>query len=280
MDRLGHLLIGNWRNLADSTNAMMHGLRTCRLCWRITLGIFLVFIGVELVLLKVSADRYRAEQYATFEREALVVARSIVRMSEMDVGRHAFEEAGSALRDNSVLVGMRVFSESGIAQDSFGELTAIVPNTDLLVEEERKVVYRDRDRMEVIWPPSRLHAPYFVTAIVDISEVPALVNAYAERILWLVLVLAVIMTVVAMLLLEKLVLRPLRALNEGLRKVAENPANADRLVLESVGRDEMADLAQNFYTLTGRIGTECEERSRSAPTKRRPVKGLSAAPAN
>lgn len=257
MTRVYRLISNNWQSFVGSIRAFVTGMRTCRLCWRITLAVFLVFMGVELVVTKISAARYEAEQYATFEREALIVARSVIRMAAQDDARGAFVDAGALLRENSVLVGMQLFSESGIALDSFGERTAISPNTDLLGEEERQVVYQDRNRMEVVWPPSRLHAPYFATAIVDIEKVQTLVNAYQARSFWFTFLLASVTTVAAMLLLEKLILRPVRALNDGLRRLAADPAGSDHLVLDAVGTDELSEAAQSFYTLTGRLTAEC-----------------------
>lgn len=234
----------------DAFRSALSGLRSCRLCWRITLSFLLVFGALEFLFLDLSTEEYRAEQLRMVEREALVVARTIVRASKAapDLG---FEEMGTRLRDNSVLVGMETFSETGRPLERFGETIIIRPDIESRAVETRRVVNESLERMEVVWPPSRLHAPYFGTALIDIAQVDGLVTAYRDRMIWSFVLLALATTVAAMVVLEILVLRPVRALERGLRDVAGNPDRSGAVRLEAVGKDELADIASGFQAVAG-----------------------------
>lgn len=252
-DRLRGLFDSTRRGCLGSTRAVLHGLRTCRLCWRITLGVFLVFFLAEMAVLVVSADRYEKEQYLILEREALVVARTVLRSSEDPNADAGFEQLGMDLRQNSVLVGMERFSTTGAAMGHFGEPATVRPDVTELSEETRRTVLDGKNRMEVVWPPSRVHAPYFVSAQVDISSVDGLVDAYIQRILGLILLLAAVTTIATMFLLDILVLRPIRALDSGLRRMAEDPMKPHLAGLDVIGKDELGDVARNFQTLSARL---------------------------
>lgn len=237
----------------DSLRATVQGIRSCRLCWRITLGVFLVFMVAELAVLAVSADRYEKDQYLILEREALVVARTILRSAEDPNADAGFDQLGADLRQNSALVGMEKFSTTGISMGRFGEPATVRPDITEFSEETRRTVLDGNDRMEVVWPPNRVHAPYFVSAQIDISSVDGLVDAYIQRILGLILLLAAVTTIATMLLLDVLVLRPIRALDSGLKRMADDPMHPNLSGLEVVGKDELGDVARNFQALSARL---------------------------
>lgn len=239
------------RGARDFFRSALAGLRSCRLCWRITLSFLLVFGLLEFLFLDLSTSAYRAEQLRMVEREALVVARTILRATEVapDLG---FEALGSRLRDNSVLVGLETFSETGRPADRFGEAIVIRPDIETHAVTTRRVVNSDLGRMEVVWPPSRLHAPFFGTAVIDITQVEALVTAYRDAMIWSLVLLALATTVAAMAVLERLVLRPLRALDRGLKEAAFGLDRSSVIRLEAVGKDELTEIASGFHALAGR----------------------------
>jgi len=58
---------------------------------------------------------------------------------------------------------------------------------------------------------------------------------------------------VAMLVLERLVLRPIRGLRDGLSAIAQNPKDPPVFKLSDYGKDELREVTKNFDRLTSRL---------------------------
>lgn len=237
----------------SSSFSIFEGLKSCRLCWRITGLLFLVFLVVEAFALFLSAESYRTEQLRQVEREGLVVARAILRAAQAQSGfaplsfARSMEELGPALRQNSVLVGFSA-GLTGSRTASFGE-------SPRLLREGAARLRRSADgsRLDVRWSSAQLGFEGTVAARLDTSHVSELVVAYIWRVLGVVLMISAALTVTSMLVIERLMLRPIRVVNAAVEEACQDPTEAARalgkLAEQREGTDEWRQLRRNLRGL-------------------------------
>ena len=230
------------------------GLRQCRLCWRITGAIFLTILATEAAILFFSVNRFENDRLYEVEREGLVVARAILREAKILIDMSTgLAVIGPRSRQGTVLSGLSVFEEDGTLIGQFGDPPDLRGPVDEQVSATQYQWFNDRSMVDVLWPPERTHTQFIVTARIDASEIPPQVNAFVWRIVGLVLLISTIVTLVAMLVLERLVLRPIRGLRDGLSAIAQNPKDPPVGGLSDYGTDELRDVTENFDLLTSRL---------------------------
>jgi signal transduction histidine kinase len=238
------------------------GLKTCGLCWRVTFLLFVSILTIEAILLVFSANQFEKARLAEAEREALVTARTIIRASliiddmhsldntltDSAISYSAFEEIGPILRKNSLLSGAVVFDESGMPSASFGDRPTITP-----FDEKDSRLSID-GTMDILWKPKRMDGSRFVAGRVDVTHIPEMVQAHVLKIVGLVLLISLSLTLTSMIILERVLLRPIRCVNTVLSDIARNPGNTseDALFVKMGKRqvDEWVDVRKNLIFLT------------------------------
>ncbi|MFT5114502.1 MAG: adenylate cyclase [Parasphingorhabdus sp.] len=138
-----------------------------------------------------------------------MLARAIIRSSEAD-GQLSenLPAIVKKLRKNSKLIGATLFNLEGEVLFRFGEATKPLKQ----VEKTAKSIQqfdRSQQRLDLILSSERLKAAYSMVVAVNSSEVAKDVEAFIWRIAGLVLLISVFVTLVTMLVLEKLVLAPI-----------------------------------------------------------------------
>jgi signal transduction histidine kinase len=252
------------RNPAASN--FFKAMRDCRLCWRITFAIFAAILITEAVILMFSVQNYKRDRVFEVEREALIVSRIILRESfdKNETSRTA-KIIGPGLRDTSVLLGMQIYDEKMLLVDGFGVQSILIPETGSTPQPTRRSMREDGSKLDLIWPPARTRSTYTVAAVVDTSEISSQIAAFIWRIAGLVLLISVVVTVVAMIVLEKLLLRPIRQIRAGLTELAEGIDDPVRHQLGAIGSDELGEVAEKFDALTTKLSeafTEIENKNK------------------
>jgi len=241
-------------NSINALKEIVSGLRSCRLCWRITATVFMTILVTEAIILFFSVDRYRTDRLHEVEREGLVIARSIIREAQKqgDIASK-IAEIGPRLRKNTALSGIVVNDDNGTSIGQFGELPSSFANQTVGLS---KTLYRylnDGQVMDVAWSPRRTRLPFTILARVNIEEIKPQINSFIKRIIGLIFLISATLTVVTMVVLERLVLQPIRHLQEGVSDVANDPKNHTAKKLSSYGTDELGDVTRGFDLLTERL---------------------------
>jgi signal transduction histidine kinase len=202
---------------------------------------------IEGGILFFSVRNYERDRLAEVEREAVVVMRAILRsVGAQGTLATRFPETAASLRDGSVLIGAQVFEKTGVEIARFGEPPGLF---DDVPESSGKTIRRrmiDNTRMDVLWPPRRVRAPYLVSARIDTSEIEAQIEAFVWRIAGLVLLISVFVTIVTMLVLNGMVLSPIISLRNRLTDTGSDPNNPEKYIVESRRSDEWGHVIQAF----------------------------------
>ena len=230
------------------------GLRSCRLCWRITLTIFVAILVTEAAILIFSVRSFERDRLFEVEREGLIVTRAILREAESagDLSQ-VIAVIGPRLRDTSTLLGLVVMDGQGRQIGRFGVAPHVTSMPQGPVSGTRYNRHGDGRVMDVVWPAQRTRSAYVVAASIDTREIAPQVRAFVWRIIGLVLLISTIVTIVAMFVLERLILRPLRQLRGGLSALAQDPENPDLQRLSAFGTDELREVTKNFDFLTSKL---------------------------
>ena len=99
-------------------------------------------------------------------------------------------------------------------------------------------------RFDAIWTPQQLGAPYIVAARLDASEVGhLLVHHTIETIVW-VLAMAAVMTIVLLIALNKIVLKPVLSIHQSIRGAGDDLGRAHEWVVETPSYGEIGELTK------------------------------------
>ena len=209
----------------------------CRLCWAVTLGVFLGIVVIEGIILVPSYFSYRDDQLERIETAGLTAVRSFFSLA----GRHAhpgdLPEGVAALIRNTVLKGAAIYHADGKLAGEFGENPGPVED----------------GRMDVVWTPEVVKAPYRVVGRLDVNEAVAASTAFVWRIVGLVVLIATFLTLTTMAFLNRLVLTPILLLRRRLEAAGEDPAHPDRHVLPGDRADELGSVFTAFNGMIRRI---------------------------
>lgn len=227
------------------TKSLFH----CRLCWKITIGVFCAILAIEAGILFFSVRGYERDRLAEIEREGMVVMRSIMRTVVADPdGMKSFPELAKTIRKNSVLLGAVVY-QNGKRISSFGQSPDLVLADMSLQDRTTSIYLKDEHKLDVNWPEKRILKGYQVVARIDASELPDQVTAFIWRIAGLVLLISVFVTIVTMVVLEKSILLPIRQLRDRLDQAAKDPNNPGNYQMRSSHQDEWGDVIHSLNQL-------------------------------
>ncbi|MCG8493217.1 MAG: HAMP domain-containing histidine kinase [Sneathiellales bacterium] len=231
--------------LKSLSQAILH----CRLCWKITIGVFCAILAIEAGILFFSVQGYKQDRLAEIEREGMVVMRTIMRAAANDPGGlEAFPELAKMFRKNSVLLGAVLYRQ-GKRVSSFGQLPGLTL-TDMAQEDIATKRYLEEEhKLDVIWPEKRFSDTFKIAARIDASELPEQVTGFIWRITGLVLLISVFVTIVTMLVLEKAILSPIRQLREQLDQASRDPNNPQKYQMNSSHQDEWGDVILSLNRL-------------------------------
>ena len=185
--------------LADRVALTFSSLRSCRLCWRITVSVFAAILVTEAAILLFSIQRFEQDRLYEVEREGLVLTRAILREAAHNGNlAKAVSSVGPRLRDNSVLLGIQVFDAAGNPVAGFGVRPDLVKDSDIGHPVTKYFRSADGTALDLVWPQRRTRSEFQVAARIDTGEIRPQVTAFIWRIIGLVMLISVVVTIVAM----------------------------------------------------------------------------------
>ncbi len=219
------------RNIFDS-------LRHCRLCRQVTGAVFLAILIVEGAILIFSVNSFERDRLLELEREGLAVVRAWMQISGDDP--LTLNKMAPMIGGGSVLISAEV-------NDSTGREIAHLANNTIHGVETETFMAR--------WTPADVGYPYFVEAQLDKSEISEQIVAFIWRIVGLVLLISVFVTAVTMVILERLMLYPIRTLRQRMTDASGDLTHPEDHLIEKARPDELGDVADSYNELLGRLSS-------------------------
>jgi diguanylate cyclase (GGDEF)-like protein len=241
------------------------GLFECRLCWKIAAAVFALILAVESVILWPSAKRFEQGLLRQLADQAIIAI-------EPTLAASAYGERATLLAEGVANVVGQYGVLGVVVAGPAGRLVAAAGATEGL---ERQLALAapmgegarrapDGRSIDLAWPTDRALT---VAVRVDTSGVGGEVLAYTLRIAGLVAIIVLVVTAGTMLVLHRLVLRPVLRLRESSLAAGADPDAADRHLVRARRRDEMGELIEAHNTLLGRVA-ESKRRDREMAAER------------
>ena len=228
----------------------------CRLCWRIALTVFGMILAVECVILLPSASRFERAEFDRLADNAVIAVEPLLAaaLAASDPQRLSQQLQTLPMR-HGLIRGVAVYSDDRTLLGAAGEPLAFPANAGRLGRMTRaQQRSADRRTLEVEWRSGAAGSP-LVAARIDSGNVRGQVIDYALRIAGLVAIIVLVVTAGTMLVLHRLVLRPVFRIRASAIAAAADPDAAHRhKVSRSSDRDdEIGELMAAHDALLGRV---------------------------
>ena len=218
----------------------MNELFACKLCWKIAASVFALIFAVESVILVPSAQRFERGLLAQRTNEAIIAIEPTLAASDYGTRAPILSEGLAHSVGQYGILGILLAGSSVERLAAAGDLDGL----------ERQLEHAspmgaggtrsaDGGWMDVAWPSRN---GLKVAVRIDTSEVSGEVFAYVLHIAGLVTIIVLVVTAGTMLVLHRLVLRPVLRLRESSLAAGADPDDAARLVVPSTRRDELGEL--------------------------------------
>ncbi len=244
--------------ISNTTAAMFRS----RLCWRVTLYVFVSILAVEAMILWPSYRNFEAEALDALAESHLAALRAAL----ADHDHHSIDEllqrAGD-LRQGSGLRGGALFDRQGQLVGIFGERPELGPDAaDRRGGAQRW--HREIDRYEVLWPSARSGLPFELVGRLDSAPIETELRDFVLRVGALILVVSAFVCAVTIFVVGRLVLRPMLDTRARLVAAERDPLHAKDYLAPTGRDDEIGELQQAMNTLLVRLSdTRREERRES-----------------
>ena len=237
----------------------------CRLCWRITIVVFLSILIVEALILVPSYFKKQQELLDGLASSGHTGLTSALYWRGHGPGFSVDEYAFNAQAFDLLwpLVGFRLYSPDGTVLGTFGEAPlhdyeAARAGTGVLTSSD------DGTRYEVFSIVGKSPTSFNAVIRLDNSHVATELHGFVWRIAGLVVLIALFVCGATMAALALTVLKPVLDLRTMMLLAKENPETADQFASRSRGWDELGDITDAYddlvRRLTGRYRSNLRER--------------------
>ncbi|NJN22731.1 MAG: adenylate/guanylate cyclase domain-containing protein [Leptolyngbya sp. RL_3_1] len=239
------------------------GLLRSRLSRRIVGWVFLSLVVIEGIIFVPSYHRRRQEKLRDLEelsQEVLFTIKnnSMGGMAPADL----VDSIETMLKPGSVIAGVALYEADGNLVDSFGEIPMASWETVAAGQLVRQTT-QGGSRYDVAWPSDRFQDQYILMVRHDATSVQRDMRLYVLGITGLVIIIAVFVTFVTVIVLERLLIVPILHLRDDLRKAGEavsqdQPPNFYTRSLQR--NDELGEVANAFCDMYAQIHQEISDR--------------------
>ncbi len=231
---------------------------TCRLCWGITIAVFLLILIVEIAILIPSTRSFeQAERARIAERAQIQVDAKL----EGAAGRPQAALAGVV--GNLGVRGVALYDEAGMRLAAEGDAPPF-PAGGLGA---RATTFDDPEKATTLISAWRHDGEQALRVAVrsEAAHVAASVRAYQWRIAGLVAIIVLVVTAGTMVVVYVAVLRPVLRLRRSSQLAGENPAAAEQHRLPTERHDEIGQLIEAHNAMLGKISESARFVARHDP---------------
>ena len=243
----------------------LRDLIACRLCWKIALAVFSLILAVESVILVPSYQRFEQNMLRQIADGAIIATEPTLAASGYGTHRELLARGVAKSIGQYGILGALVAGRDSKILATSGATAGLKPQLALALpmgEGARRS--SDGAYLDVAWPSAE---GLKIAVRVDTSRVAGEGLAFALRIAGLVAVIVLVVTAGTMLVLHRLVLRPVLRLRASSLAAGADPDAADNHVVARGSRDEIGELIEAHNALLGRVA-ESKRRDREIAEER------------
>ena len=243
--------------IVDALKKRFWPLLRCRLCWRVTVCVFLSILLIEIAILVPSYHGRERFLLSQLEDKSLAILTAAVQHYGQDHQTPIDLDEAWLAHDKS-LIGFMLFDRAGGLLGIYGNAPAV----DLKTAQDPKfhgTRRADGTRYDVYWDSGDLKGNYLAIATLDSSLVSDQVSAFAWRVSGLVFLITLFVGIATMGVLTILVLKPVLNLRENMIAALEQPDLADQFALEHDMNHELGEMTDAFNALVRRLAERYRE---------------------
>ena len=219
----------------------------CRVCWQVTVFVFLSILAVEAAILVPSYLRRESNLLHDLEARSLTILAASLHWQEKADGVPP-QMDNEALALLYPLVGLSLMSPVGDPVGRYGELPDLDPGALLAAGNEKQRLEKGA-RYLVLWTSEDLGAPYMALAYLDSGNINNDLSAFIWRIVGLTLLITLVVCGATMAVLSRLIFRPVLALRSHLLAARARPDKADSYMVENRFGHELGEMTDAFNAL-------------------------------
>lgn len=244
------------------------GLLRSRLSRRIVSWVFLSIVTIEFIVFVPSFYRRYREKLTELQEVSSEVLFTVKASMMLDIEQDPAEALVAAqqnLKEDSVILGAILCQPDGAIVGTFGELPAI-DCTEVPASEPVKRLSSDRRRYDVAWPSDSLSNQYVLVVRHDSTAVIEEMRVYVLGIAAIVIIISVFVTLVTIVVLERILIIPILHLRDDLRRAkdAVGQAHSPNFQIPMMPRqDELGEVSKAFCELVERVHREISDRKQA-----------------
>ena len=239
------------------------GLLQSKLSRKIVGWVFVSLATIEVAIFIPSYFKERADRLEDLEEISQEVLFTIKSNVMGDMAPDDLLTTGlSGLKPGSVILGATLYTPEGRVIETFGEAPEL--SSDAVVNGWVSELTAGASRYDVSWPAERFSGRYIVAIRHDATSVKRQMQQYSLGIALLVILISVFVTLVTILVLERLLINPLLHLRDDFNLAAAAAKGSEmpnfRSLATAPRNDELGDVARAFGEMFHRISQEIQER--------------------
>lgn len=224
-----------------SFNEWARQLAGCRLCRNLTLAAFAAILAIEVAILIPS---YRNYEEDLLNERVDVASQAVITFLKHSRSREITTDALELLIASSPLTGISL-RRGGIEYRAGDAIRVPHPADGLL----RSAPRTPQGTIDLSWGADPLLSDYEVLARVDVSDVSSELIAFVFRILGLSLLIAVFVTAVTMLVVDRMMLSPLLKLRDRISRAGEDAEHPLKYLTPTGRCDEFGEVEGVFNSM-------------------------------
>lgn len=227
--------------------------RSSKLGQQLALYLFVALLAVNAISFVPSYVEREQELLHEIEYQGIKGMSVLLIESATDLER-TLQNHSDPLLSRTPIVGFVVYRESGQVVAAAGEPVERRPSEHTVAQGHTHIGHffenhhfdrvEDGTRFDAIWTPQQLGAPYTVAVRLDASEVGNLLAHHTISTIAWVLAMAAVMTIVLLIALNRIVLKPVFSIHQSIRAAADDLGRAHEWVVENPSYGEIGELTK------------------------------------
>ena len=217
-------------NVNGESQQQPNRVQSSRLGQRVARYVFVALLAISAIEIVPAYNSREQELLKEIERQGAKTVSVLLSANPADVTESLARHSDQIL-SRTPITGLVIYLQDGEALLSAGE--TVKPQSDQVQAADKpsfisgllgSTSFERTDngtRFETFWMPKDLGAPYVVAARLDSSSISTQLRQYATTLIWVAFALAAATTIVMLIVLNRVILKPVIAIQQSIRGASD-----------------------------------------------------------
>jgi len=238
-------------NVNGESQQQPNHVQNSRLGQRVARYVFVALLAISAIEIVPAYNNREQELLKEIERQGAKAVSVLLSANPADVTESLSRHSDQIL-SRTPITGLVVYLQDGQTLLSAGETVTRQPD-QIQAADNPSFIGRilgstnferteNSTRFETIWMPMDRGAPYVVAARLNSSSISTQLRKYVTTLIWVAFAVAAITTIVMLIVLNRVVLKPVIAIQQSIRGASEDLGAAQKWVIEDTPYGEIGEL--------------------------------------